>query len=223
MASIVQSFGEVDDLDEEESEGSLDGAGPSGDGVPKSKKILAEAFSAPNKKQASKHALINQAAAASKALSEISKKINARMMEGEVASNPVDRIAEINARFTQLNAPLSGEVIPVVENDKIRGYKCEVDINDYPQYVRWKITTRDVFQSVQENNSVSLTNRGVYIPPSKANVSVGAGEKRLHLLIESDAELNVHRAKRDLLQVIVEATQEALSRGPVESLKYSVL
>lgn len=78
-----------------------------------------------------------------------------------------------------------------------------------------------MFANVQEDTAVSITTRGSYF----ASGTLPSGkERKLFLLIEGEVEMNVSRAKKMLLDVIIEATMEAASRGTLESgSKYSVV
>lgn len=75
-------------------------------------------------------------------LSDIARKIAARVIESGVETK--DTVAEINARFAKEPVAVLGEVFAVRDEhtQAIRGYRCELEINDYPQYARWKVTTR---------------------------------------------------------------------------------
>lgn len=107
------------------------------------------------------------------------------------------------------------------EGDKVRYFKCEVDINDYPQYARWKVTSKDIMLSIQESCYCSMVVRGSHVPSNKVNPT---GERRLHIVIEGDNRLSVLKARKELVELIVEATSEALIKGAgTEPSKYSIM
>lgn len=70
--------------------------------------------------------------------------------------------------------------------------------------------------AIQENAGVSITTRGSYIAPGSAaaaNMAI-SGLRRLHLLVEGETEVLINRAKREIMEIILEATQESLVKDP---------
>ena len=156
-------------------------------------------------------------------LEDIASKINSRVKSLDTASSQLssDQLKLGQERFAQLTSASSGDVVQVFEGDKLRRFKCEIDINDYPQYARWRVTSKDVMVAIQEACYCSMVVRGAHIPQNKLNSS---GERRLHIVIEGDNELSVLKARKDLLEIIIEATSEALLKGAgSEPGKYSIL
>ncbi|KGG50713.1 hypothetical protein DI09_59p30 [Mitosporidium daphniae] len=152
---------------------------------------------------------------------DIASKINSRVKASESSQASLNQLKLGQERFTQLTSASSGDVVQVFEGDKVRHFKCEIDINDYPQYARWKVTSKDVMLAIQETCYCSMVVRGTHIPQNKTNPS---GERRLHIVIEGDNELSILRARKDLLEIIIEATSEALLKGAgSEPGKYSIL
>lgn len=166
----------------------------------------------------------------------LTEKINARLRESSSGhldtEDQLDIIAEINARFgsaTTTAGSGSGVIVPVQQMvdglPTIICYRCELDINDFPQYARYKVTTKDVFLTVQESTRVSIVVRGEYISPSSVPSTTNKETtKRLHLFIEGEHERAVTLAREELLAVLKEATEEAVAKGTVDlSTRYSVV
>lgn len=83
-------------------------------------------------------------------------------------------------------------------NDEIhRDYFVEeIDINDFPQQARWKITAKvfrinfrllsfakETIAAVVEITDCSVTVKGQYVPPNKTPEQMGT-DRRLYLLLE---------------------------------------
>jgi len=51
-----------------------------------------------------------------------------------------------------------------------------VEINEYPQQARWKVTHRDTTNAIAEQTGCALIARGMYCPPGK---EPEAGERKL--------------------------------------------
>ncbi len=70
----------------------------------------------------------------------------------------------------------------------------------------------------------SITTRGTYIPPGK---QPKAGERKLYIVIDGEAELNVDHAKREMMRILLEAqltANEVRQRGAGQAQgRYSVV
>ena len=101
-------------------------------------------------------------------------------------------------------------------------YEDDIDINDFPQSIRFKITTRDVLDDIGELSDAYISVRGIYIPPGKQSKLM---ETRLHLLIEGKTERSVTVAKQEIKHLVTEEAQKLASHiNPYQkSGRYSVL
>lgn len=166
------------------------------------------------------------------AAAQISSKVAALNPKGKAASS--DALTAINARFkpTPGAASVLGEIQAMYEPKVagsgsgedttppvIRGYSCEIDINDYPQMARWKITNRDTVSSIIEYSETSMIVRGLYFPPGKTPRDT---ERRLHLRIEGPTEISVEKARSECQRVLVEATMAAAERGSIDYARYNL-
>jgi ATP-dependent RNA helicase DDX46/PRP5 len=146
--------------------------------------------------------------------------------------NNTDALTAINARFKPpSNSPAAqGEIQPMFEPKQlgedsanvpsvIRGYCCEIEINDYPQNARWKITNRDTVSSIIDYSETSIVVRGLFFPPGKVPRDT---ERRLHLRIEGSTEVSVEKARAEVQRILVEATMEAAERGTIDYSRYNL-
>jgi ATP-dependent RNA helicase DDX46/PRP5 len=97
----------------------------------------------------------------------------------------------------------------------------ELEINDYPQQARWRVTNKQSILDLLEECDVAVTTKGSFIPPGRKPQE---GEKKLCLLIEGKGREMVHRARTEILRRLEETAAEAGSRvGPSDQYgKYSI-
>lgn len=82
-----------------------------------------------------------------------------------------------------------------------RKYEEELEINDFPQQARWRVTSKEALAQISEYSEAGLTVRGTYIAPGKPPPD---GERKLYLAIESTSELAVSKAKAEVSRLIKE-------------------
>nr|GLL37223.1 DEAD-box ATP-dependent RNA helicase 42 [Ipomoea trifida] len=123
--------------------------------------------------------------------------------------------AFLAAKNLQQNlARLQNEVMP-------EHYEAELEINDFPQNARWKVTHKETLGPISEWTGAAITTRGYYIPPGKVP---GPGERKLYLFIEGPTEQSVKRAKAELKRVLEDITMQATSLpGSAQPGRYSVV
>ncbi|KAG7396660.1 putative ATP-dependent RNA helicase ddx46 [Phytophthora boehmeriae] len=94
----------------------------------------------------------------------------------------------------------------------------ELEINDYPQQARWRVTQKEASDSVAELTGVAVIARGSYIPPGrKPNPS----ERKLYLAIEGPTQASVLDARRELQRILDETTMQ-VGLGSDKYGKYSL-
>jgi len=100
-----------------------------------------------------------------------------------------------------------------------------IPINDYPQKARWRVTNKETMVQLIDMTGASVTNKGIYYEPGKEPPL--EGPPKLHLLVESNEELKVEQAVREIKRLLIEASAAALQaemRNPTAtSGRYSVL
>ncbi|KAG8235777.1 hypothetical protein J437_LFUL016306, partial [Ladona fulva] len=107
----------------------------------------------------------------------------------------------------KLNTKLNYQ--PKEEDDKpeeevvetFRKYEEELEINDFPQQARWRVTSKEALAQISEYSEAGITVRGTFFPPGK---NVPEGERKLYLAIESTNELAVSKAKAEITRLIKE-------------------
>lgn len=113
-----------------------------------------------------------------------------------------------------------GSLAAAALNSAERSFEAEMEINDYPQHARWKVTHANALNDVTENTGCVVTARGNYYPPGRNPPN---GERKLHLLIEGENERAVKAAWRDIrLKLEEAATSRPMEKGLAYS-KYSVV
>lgn len=87
------------------------------------------------------------------------------------------------------------------ESDAMKVYEEELEINDFPQQARWKITSKETISHICEYAEVGITVRGSYFAPGK---EPPANERKLFLAIESINEKGLSLAKSEISRIIKE-------------------
>uniref|UniRef100_A0AAR2LW87 Probable ATP-dependent RNA helicase DDX46 n=1 Tax=Pygocentrus nattereri TaxID=42514 RepID=A0AAR2LW87_PYGNA len=85
--------------------------------------------------------------------------------------------------------------------ETVKRYEEELEINDFPQTARWKVTSKEALQRIGEYSEAAITIRGTYFPPGKEPKE---GERKIYLAIESANELAVQKAKAEITRLIKE-------------------
>ncbi|XP_070186691.1 probable ATP-dependent RNA helicase DDX46 isoform X2 [Littorina saxatilis] len=105
--------------------------------------------------------------------------------------------------------------------ETFKRYEEELDINDFPQTARWKVTSKDALGQICEYSEAGITVRGTYIPPGKEPKE---GERRLYLAIEATSELAISKAKKEITRLIKEELVRLQnSYQPINKGRYKVL
>uniref|UniRef100_A0A336MNI9 Probable ATP-dependent RNA helicase DDX46 n=1 Tax=Culicoides sonorensis TaxID=179676 RepID=A0A336MNI9_CULSO len=124
---------------------------------------------------------------------------------------------------TKLNyQPKEDDDNPEQSEQVFRKYEEELEINDFPQQARWKVTSKEALAQISEYSEAGLTVRGTYVPTGKP---IPEGERKLYLAIESCSELAVSKAKREITRLIKEELlkMQATSHHLINKARYKVL
>ncbi|KAH3873458.1 hypothetical protein DPMN_036693 [Dreissena polymorpha] len=126
----------------------------------------------------------------------------------------------------KINAKLG--YTPVIEEDKdqeqdtFKRYEEELEINDFPQTARWKVTSREALAQICEYSEAGITVRGTYFPPGKAPKE--EEERKLYLAIEATSEMAVQKAKKEVTRLIKEELIRLQnSYQPINRARYKVV
>eukprot|EP01120_Amphizonella_sp_Union-15-10_P011505 TRINITY_DN4896_c0_g2_i1.p1 TRINITY_DN4896_c0_g2~~TRINITY_DN4896_c0_g2_i1.p1 ORF type:complete len:277 (+),score=85.89 TRINITY_DN4896_c0_g2_i1:544-1374(+) len=97
-------------------------------------------------------------------------------------------------------------------------FTAELEINDYPQSARWKVTHKDALTAITEFTGCAVTARGQYCPPGRTPLP---GDRKLYLFIEGSSVDHVTKAKAEIKRILDEAT---ISSHPEKThTRYSVV
>lgn len=105
--------------------------------------------------------------------------------------------------------------------EKFQKYEEELEINDFPQQARWKVTSKEAMAQISEYSEAGITVRGTYYPPGK---EPKGGDRKLYLAIESTSELAVSKARAEIIRLIKEEMVKMQhSYQPINRGRYKVL
>ncbi|ERM93966.1 hypothetical protein AMTRI_Chr05g69490 [Amborella trichopoda] len=136
-----------------------------------------------------------------------------------VGGLPNDAAARAAALAAALN--LQHNLAKIQADAMPEHYEAELEINDFPQNARWKVTHKETLGPISEWTGAAITTRGQYYPPGKIP---GPGERKLYLFIEGPTESSVKKAKAEVKRVLEDYTAQSLSLpGAGQPGKYSVL
>uniref|UniRef100_A0A0E0LRB4 ATP-dependent RNA helicase PRP5/DDX46/KHDC4 KH domain-containing protein n=1 Tax=Oryza punctata TaxID=4537 RepID=A0A0E0LRB4_ORYPU len=151
-------------------------------------------------------AALAAAKAASNANQQITSTNAGSLLSIPVVANAPNNEATACALQAALNiqqnlARIQAHVVP-------EHYEAELEINDFAQNARWKITHKETLGPIQDWTGVAITTRGTFIPQGKI---VSGNERKLYLFIEGPTELSVKKAKSELKRVLEDCANHALN------------
>ncbi|KAG2171742.1 hypothetical protein INT43_008122, partial [Umbelopsis isabellina] len=163
--------------------------------------------------------LTPQALAAKKAVEQVAARINA-LSSQQSGRKAQDIINDINAKYKETAVKQDEEA-----KEGNPGFAYEIEINDYPQKARWRVTNKEMITQIIEISGAAITTRGTYFLPGK---QPGPGERKLYLFIEGDSEMVIDKAKAEVKRILMEATvaqmeQDARGGGGSATGRYSVV
>lgn len=83
----------------------------------------------------------------------------------------------------------------------MKRYEEELEINDFPQTCRWKVTSKETLLQISEYSEAGITIRGQYYTNGKQPEE---DERKLYLAIEATTEIAVQKAKSEITRLIKE-------------------
>jgi len=95
----------------------------------------------------------------------------------------------------------------------------ELEINEYPQAARWKVTHKDALASITDMTGCGITAKGQFFAPGRNPTQ---GIRKLYLLIEGNSLEEVRNAKTEIKRILDDAV---LTSHPEKSqyAKYTVV
>ncbi|XP_040298242.1 probable ATP-dependent RNA helicase DDX46 [Bufo bufo] len=154
---------------------------------------------------------------------------NAILRGGTILAPTVSAKTIAEQLAEKINAKLNYVPVEKLEEDKqeagpnesFKRYEEELEINDFPQTARWKVTSKEALQRISEYSEAAITIRGTYFPPGKEPKE---GERKIYLAIESASELAVQKAKAEITRLIKEELIRLQnSYQPTNKGRYKVL
>jgi len=94
----------------------------------------------------------------------------------------------------------------LVNQTNTQHFTAELEINDYPQQARWKVTHKDALYQITEMTGAAITTRGTFVRPG---TSVPLGERKLYLYIEGPTEGAVKQARIEVQRILDETSATA--------------
>ncbi|KAL4419032.1 hypothetical protein ABPG77_010019 [Micractinium sp. CCAP 211/92] len=99
-------------------------------------------------------------------------------------------------------------------------FETELEINDFPQHARWKITHRETIRDIGELGAAVVV-KGKYY---KLGTAPGPNdERKLYLHIEGPTAEVVKRAKQEIKRILEESTEKAMRREGPSVGRYSIV
>src|SRR5699024_9717241 len=90
----------------------------------------------------------------------------------------------------------------------VQRYEEELEINDFPQQARWRVTSKEAIAMISEYSEAGITVRGTFYPPGK---EAAVGERKLYLAIEATNEMAVSKARAEIIRLIKEELVKMVS------------
>lgn len=111
---------------------------------------------------------------------------------------------------------------PPPQRERFQKFEEELEINDFPQQARWKVTSKEAMAQISEYSEAGITVRGTYYPPGKEPKT--GMDRKLYLAIESTSELAVSKARAEIIRLIKEEMVKMQhSYQPINRGRYKVL
>lgn len=159
------------------------------------------------------------------------QRLNTKLMAS--AAGQPDALAQLNRRYegaVPTEGPQPGDIIPVYEAIRpgappaegprqARAYFCELDINDFPQTVRWRLCHKDTIGRLLEYSGASIVIRGEHFAPGK---HPDKGQRRLHVRIDAEMFAAVDKARSEIHRLLREFTTEAAAKGSIDFTRYEL-
>lgn len=169
---------------------------------------------------------------------QLAKKITQQYNIGKEALNVTQQTAEAVLKGTTTAINLSAKTIaqqmaerlnerlnyapteaPVAEEpQQYMRYEEELEINDFPQQVRWRVTSRETLNTVQEYAEVGISVKGSFFAPGKEPKE---GERKLYLALEATSDLAIGRARAEIVRVLKEELRKLASQSTAQTYNKS--
>lgn len=132
-----------------------------------------------------------------------------------IAEQRAERLhAKLNYIPKDIDYNENGEIVRREEDDILgqnstQRFEEELEINDFPQQARWRVTSKEAIAMISEYSEAGITVRGTFFPPGKEPKELG--ERKLYLAIEGTSELAVSKARAEIIRLIKEELVKLVS------------
>ena len=159
---------------------------------------------------------------------DVNQKAVTSILSGDMTSSTMtskvlaEQMAKrLNAKLGYVQEEEDGDQKQEAARQPEKRYEEELEINDFPQNARWKVTSKETLCNISEYSEAGVTVRGVYIPAGKQPKE---GERKLYLNIEASSEMDVQKAKAEITRLIKEELLKAQTYLPaVNKSRYKVV
>lgn len=156
-------------------------------------------------------------------LLELQRRLNAKIAEktGAVLTN-ANAVADINRRYGSMSsdgsAPKPGDIVPIYDLQlaavgapevQPKGYYCEIEINEFPQLVRFRMTHKDTIGQLQEYSGAHCIIRGEYLAPGRV---AERGQRKLHIRLDAERQQAIEKARAEVKRLLVQFSTETTTR-----------
>lgn len=149
------------------------------------------------------------------------------LRNGGIAAPQVSSKTIAEQKAEELNKRIG--YVPPTQDDKdsksnqetFKRYEEELEINDFPQTARWKVTSKEALAQICEYSEAGITVRGTYYGPKQEPLE---DDRKLYLAIEATSELAISKAKKEITRLIKEElVRLQTSYQPVNKGRYKVI
>eukprot|EP00922_Rhytidocystis_sp_ex-Travisia-forbesii_P056685 GHVS01083865.1.p1 GENE.GHVS01083865.1~~GHVS01083865.1.p1 ORF type:complete len:849 (+),score=135.40 GHVS01083865.1:158-2704(+) len=156
-----------------------------------------------------RHFLTNKKAAEGGAVGQAGDSVQAALANAQLIARNIERLQVESGMGVSANATNLGKVPGLSAcgyvDSNTGNYVDEVEINDYPQTARYKITHKEVLSRISEETGTVCQIKGQYVPAEKAaQTPLGGATKKLFIEVIGPTPVNVQRAKNDI-RMLMEA------------------
>ena len=136
--------------------------------------------------------------------------------------NYIPKDAEYNEDGDLIRRPGFEEEGDQLVGEIFQRFEEELEINDFPQQARWRVTSKEALAQISEYSEAGITVRGTYIPPGRQPEN--KEERKLYLAIEGTSELAVNKAKAEIIRLIKEELIKMQNTyQPINKGRYKVI
>lgn len=145
-----------------------------------------------------------------------------RRQQSLAAAAAQAKVNELAARLVNKNPNLVARpppgVIAVAGHEDKRIFTVEVEINDYPQHSRRKVTHKGTLDTIIDETECAVISKGVCIQPGR---NPEPGQRKLYLLIEGTSDMSVQRCRAEIVRILEGSAGENRPE-PSKYAKYTV-